>query len=359
MRLLPKDPVKTLVNIAYIIIAFLCVFVVLPTLARYIAPFIVAVIISMVITPIVNFMCNKLHIPRKVSTIASILLILTILGLFLFNLVYQAVYFLQSFALEIPEMLSKEYPVPGWIDTLRDYIIRFPAPMQDFIDNIRDNLVVNISELISPATTATINVARSIAAAFPTILIFSVVTILATYFLSYDNKVIASVAERFLGTERVNKTIMVRDRLFQACGAYIRAQLIMMCIIFVVVLIGMLILRVESPLFVAFITAVVDAIPILGTGTVLIPWALVSLIMGNYGRAVGLAILYVCALTTRQFFEPKVVSSQIGLHPLITLMSMYVGLTAIGIFGMILGPIVTIVVLKFVEIERESKKEKV
>jgi sporulation integral membrane protein YtvI len=181
------------------------------------------------------------------------------------------------------------------------------------------------------------------------------VTILATYFLSYDNRVVSSVFERYCGKERVHKIVLVRDRLFQACGAYIRAQLIMMCIIFVVILIGMLILRIGSPLFVAFIVALVDAIPILGTGTVLIPWALISLVMGNYGRALGLAVLYVCALTTRQFFEPKVVSSQIGLHPLITLMSMYIGLTAIGIFGMILGPIVTIVVLKFIEIERESK----
>ncbi len=354
MRLLPKDPVKTLINIAYLIIAALCLFVVLPTVARYIAPFLVAVVISMVITPIVDFMCSRMHIPRKISTIASILLLLGILGMFLFNLIYQAVYFLQSFAQQIPELLSKDYPVPGWIDTLREYIIRFPAPMQDFIDNIRSNLVVNISEIISPATTATINAARSIAAAFPTILIFTVVTILATYFISYDNKIIISVMQKYFGKSRVDKIVLVRDRLFQACGAYIRAQLIMMCIIFVVVLAGMFILRIGSPLFLAFIIAVVDAIPILGTGTVLIPWAFVSLVMGNYGRALGLAVLYVCALTTRQFFEPKVVSSQIGLHPLITLMSMYIGLTAIGIFGMIIGPIVTIVVLKFIEIERES-----
>ena len=356
MRLLPKDPVKTLVNIAYLIIAALCIFVVLPTVARYIAPFIVAVIISMIITPIVNFMCNKLHIPRKLSTIASILLILSILGLFLFNLIYQAVYFLQSFAQNIPELLSQDYPMPDWIDRLREYIIRFPAPMQDFIDNIRSNLVINISEIISPATTATINVARSIAASFPTILIFTVVTILATYFVSYDSSIIKGFMQKYFGKERVENIALVRDRLFQACGAYIRAQLIMMCIIFVVVLIGVLILKIGSPLFIAFIIALVDAIPILGTGTVLIPWALVSLILGNYGRGIGLAILYVCALTTRQFFEPKVVSSQIGLHPLITLMSMYIGLSSIGIFGMILGPIVTIVVLKIIEIEREKEK---
>ena len=359
MKLLPKDPAKTLINIAYIIIAIVCVCVVLPTVARYIAPFIVAVIISMIITPCVNFMCTKLHIPRKISTLVSIILILGIVGLFLFNLIYQAVYFLQSFAQSIPELLSREYPVPGWINTLKEYIIRFPAPMQDFIDNIRANIVVNISELISPATTATINVARSIAAALPTILIFAVVTILATYFISYDNKMIVAVTKKHFGENKVKKIVLIRDRLFQACGAYIRAQLIMMCIIFVVALIGMLILRVESPLFIAFITALVDAIPVLGTGTVLIPWAIVSLIMGNYARAIGLVILYVCALTTRQFFEPKVVSSQIGLHPLVTLMSMYIGLTAIGLFGMILGPIVAIVVIKAVEIERESKKERI
>lgn len=357
MKLLPKDPVKTLIVIAYIIIAVLCVCIVVPTIAKYIAPFIVAIIISILITPCVNFMCNKLHIPRKISTFASIIFVLSIVGLILFNLIYQAVYFLQSFAQNIPELLSREYTMPGWINTLNAYIIRFPEPMQDFVDNIEENIVANISALISPATTATINVARSIAAKLPTIIVFTVVTILATYFISYDNQMIMAVSIKHFGKEKIQKFRKIKDRLFQACGAYLRAQLIMMCIIFVVVLAGMLILRVESPLFIAFITAIVDAVPILGTGTVLIPWALVSLIMGSYTRALGLVIIYVAALVTRQFFEPKVVSSQIGLHPLVTLMSMYIGLTAVGIFGMILGPIVAIVIIKAVEIERESKKE--
>ena len=357
MRLLPKNPVKTLVTIAYIIIAAAFVCYVLPVLAEYMAPFIVAVIISVVITPGVDFMSNKLHVPRKLSTLISVVFVLGIVGLLLFNVVYQAVYFLQNFALSIPELFSREYTMPGWVDTLKDYLIRFPAPMQEFTDNIRENIIEYLSKLISPATTATINVAKTITAKLPALLIFTVVTILATYFVSYDNNRIKEFAKQRFGQERTDKFVQVKQRLYQACGAYIRAQLIMMCIIFIVVLIGMLILGVNSPLFVAFVTALVDAIPVLGTGTILIPWAIVSLVLGHYGRALGLALIYVCALCTRQFFEPKVVSSQIGLHPLITLMSMYVGLKAIGLFGMILGPIVAIVVIKIIEIEQNSKKE--
>ena len=103
----------------------------------------------------------------------------------------------------------------------------------------------------------------------------------------------------------------------------------------------------------AFITALVDAIPVLGTGTVLIPWSIFELISGNYTLAIGLFIMYIMAIVVRQFTEPRVVSAQIGLHPLITLTSMYAGLKAIGIFGMILGPVLTIIVIKSLEIERE------
>ncbi len=357
MKLLPKDPVKTLVVIAYMAVAALFVFFVLPYAVEYLLPFIVAGVISVVITPIIDFMTVKLHIPRKISTIVSVLIVLAVIGLFMFNLVYQAVYFLQDFALKVPDMLNSEFTLPEWVNKINAYIIRFPEPMQDFVNSIKDNFISNISEIIQPATTATIKLARSIAAKLPTILIFTVVTIMATYFINYDKKRLVDFANKHMSASAIKKVKKIKSGLYQALGAYVRAQLIMMCIMFTVLLIGFGILGVKSPLFVAFITAVVDAIPILGTGTVLIPWAIVSFVMGDFARGIGLVIMYVCAIVIRQFTEPRIVSLQIGLHPLITLMSMYAGLLTFGVFGMIIGPIITIVVIKAIEIEKQSNEE--
>ncbi len=357
LKLLPKEPVKTLIIIAYIALAALLLVFVLPRAITYLLPFIVAGIVSVIITPLVNFMSGKLKLPRKLSTLASIVIVLALIGLFAFNLVYQAVYFLQNFALGIPDMISGGIELPGWVDRINDYFIRFPEPMQQFIDNITDNLISNISEIIQPATTATINLARSIASKLPNIIVFTVVTIMATYFISNDKKQLSEFARRHLSEGAVNKMRKIKNGLYHALGAYVRAQLIMMCIMFTLLIIGFAILGIDSPLFIAFITAIVDAIPILGTGTVLIPWAIISLVLGDFTRGIGLGVLYVCALVVRQFTEPRIVSLQIGLHPLITLVAMYAGLVTFGLFGMILGPIITIVVIKAIEIDKQTEEE--
>lgn len=357
MKLLPKDHTKIFTVAAYIVFGALFVFFVLPYVVKYMLPFIVAAVISVVITPIIDFITEKMHIPRKISTIVTVLIVLAAIGFFMFNLVYQAVYFLQDIALKMPEMLNHEFTLPDWVNKINAYLIRFPEPMQDFVNSIKDNLISNISEIIQPATTATIKLARSIATKLPTILVFTIVTILATYFINYDKQTIVDFAKKHFSHKVLGRVKRIKNGLYDALGAYVRAQLIMMCIMFMVLLIGFGILGIESPLFVAFVTAIVDAIPILGTGTVLIPWAILSLVTGNFAKGIGLAILYVCAFVIRQFTEPRIVSSQIGLHPLVTLMSMYAGLLTFGVFGMILGPITAIVVIKAIEIEKQNDEE--
>lgn len=358
MKLLPKEPVKPLIVFAYIFSILILVLYVLPQTVKLFLPAILALVISMLIEPWVGFLEKKAHIPRKVGSIIAILLVITLVGLIMFNLVYQAVYFLQSFALKIPSLITGEHELPGWLASLQDYLIKLPDPMQSFVDDIKGNLISNISQLISPATRATFSAAADIAARLPRILIFAVVLILSTYFISYDRGRISEFMMKIMTKERFEKISRIKKKLFEACGAYFRAQLILMCIIFCVLLVGFLILRVDNAPVIALAVAFVDAIPILGTGTVLIPWAIVSLIEAKYALALGLVIVYVCALVVRQFTEPKVVSTQIGLHPLITITAMYVGLRAVGIAGMIFGPIIAILIIKIVEIENEFEQKK-
>ena len=102
-------------------------------------------------------------------------------------------------------------------------------------------------------------------------------------------------------------------------------------------------LNVEYPLLDALAIGFVDALPILGSGTVIIPWAIISAIDGNLNLAIGLVVLLIIITVIRQLAEPKVVSKQIGIHPIFTLIAMYTGFKAIGILGLLIGPIVLIV----------------
>lgn len=359
MKLVPKDPVKPLIKIAYISVLVLFVVFIVPRLIKFFLPVLFAIVISLIIAPIVDFLVKKFRINRRVSVIVAMLFVISVLGTILFNLIYQAVYFLQGFGEKLPELLNKEYVFFDWFGSFDAFMIKMPESMQSFVDNIGANVLENISELITPATKAAINAAGTIAAQMPTMLIFTVVMLLATYFISYDKNSITEKLKITVNPERYVKIKLIKDKLFKACGAYFRAQLIMMGIMFCYLVVAYLVLGIKPPFFIAFITALVDAIPILGTGTVLVPWAIFQLITGEYVMAIGLFVIYVLAIVIRQFTEPRVVSAQIGLHPLITITAMYAGLKAIGVLGMILGPVVTLIVIKAIEIEKELEEHPV
>jgi sporulation integral membrane protein YtvI len=127
--------------------------------------------------------------------------------------------------------------------------------------------------------------------------------------------------------------------MFSALFGYIRAQLILMSMTFIELNIGLAIAGVKHSILVAAIISLIDALPILGSGSILIPWSAFSFLMGNFELGVALLVIYVVVLVVRQFVEPKVLGQQIGLHPLITLVAMYSGLKLFGFAGLIIGPV--------------------
>ena len=130
-------------------------------------------------------------------------------------------------------------------------------------------------------------------------------------------------------------------------GGYVKAQLIIMSISFVIVLIGLSILRVKYSMLIALGVAVFDALPFFGSGAVLIPWSLISFISADIKMGIGMLIIYLSVIFIRQLVEPKIVSSNIGINPLLTLVAMYVGYRVFSLGGMILGPVVLMIIVSF------------
>ena len=126
---------------------------------------------------------------------------------------------------------------------------------------------------------------------------------------------------------------------------YIKAQLTIMCISFTILLIGLSILKIDYALVIAIAVAILDALPFFGSGAVLWPWAAIAFIMGDVLLGVSLIIIYLAVILTRQFVEPKIVSQNIGIHPITTLMAMYVGFKIFSIGGMILGPLLMVMLV--------------
>ena len=112
-----------------------------------------------------------------------------------------------------------------------------------------------------------------------------------------------------------------------------------MCITFAELSVGLSIIRIENAVLIAFVISIFDILPVLGTGGIMIPWTIIAALQGNYSLALGLLIVYIIITIIRNILEPKIVGSQVGLHPLVTLMSLFVGAQLFGVLGLFGLPI--------------------
>lgn len=179
-------------------------------------------------------------------------------------------------------------------------------------------------------------------------LICIAITILSTYFICVDKIYILDKIEYHFPKKWIKKLNQNLRKIISSFGNYLKAESILVLISFIEILIGLYILKIlkfgiEYPFLIAFVIAIIDALPILGAGTIILPWAIISAVNGNIKLAIGLVILYIIIVAVRQIVEPKIVSSNLGIHPIFTLVSMYTGFKIFGIIGLFVGPVVLIV----------------
>jgi sporulation integral membrane protein YtvI len=178
----------------------------------------------------------------------------------------------------------------------------------------------------------------------PKAILTLVVTVLASFYFAIDYDAIKDrVLYIFKGRagDVVRKSYTVAAK---ALKSYAKAYLLLMLITFIEVFIGLLLLKRSYAFIIAIGVAVVDVLPFFGTGAVLVPWAIISFIIGDHGVGSGLLVLYGVVTIVRQVLEPRIVGANLGIHPLATLFSMFAGLSFFGFFGMLLGPLVFLVI---------------
>ena len=145
-----------------------------------------------------------------------------------------------------------------------------------------------------------------------------------------------------------------RIGLVRAMGGYFRAQYILMAMSGIISIIGLMILRNDYALLIGLLLAALDFLPILGVGAVLLPWALISVIMGNVNQAIGLAVIYGVITISRQVLQPKILGAQMGTHPLASLMSIFIGFRIFGLLGLIIGPSLLMIFIAIKEVDTDA-----
>ncbi|ODG90730.1 sporulation integral membrane protein YtvI [Gottfriedia luciferensis] len=316
-------------------------------------PFIIALIIAYLLNPLVNFLNEKARVPRGIAAFLSIILLLAILaGLFtllITEIISGSTYLIQV----VPESFERliyfvENLVTDKVIPLYDLIMskysQLGAGQQHTIRTNIQSIGDSAINLGKEALNGIIVGIKLVIALLPNTATLIFVSLLATFFISKDWYKIKNLFAKYTPDriQHYSKTIFIDLR--KALFGFIKAHITLISMTTVLVLIGLLILRVPFAITIAILIGFIDLLPYLGTGLIFIPWILYTFLSSDYKLTIGLAILYGVVIVQRQLAEPKVLSSNIGLQPLPTLISIFVGFKFFGLLGLIAGP-VTLVIL--------------
>lgn len=307
-------------------------------------PFIFAWWISGLLSPLVERICKKTRIPRSLITFIILiifigfgLLIISGLG---FIIATQARNLLERF----PEVSTI---IKNGASTLSQYAVRFTDFIPNYLTQNLDLDIPTILENVNLSITTILAAIVGFAAFIPNVLVGIIVMFVAAFFMTKDKMKLKDIEMNIWSLKIFRHKLMtiIREDVIMVLFGYIKAQLILMCLTFIEVGIGLTILKIPNAILIGLGIGVLDALPLFGTGSVFIPWVIILLFLKNYSLAIGIFIVYLVATLGRQSLEPKIISTQIGIHPLITLTVIYTGIKLFGILGIIIAPLTGITIL--------------
>lgn len=332
-----------------LVITIVCLLVLLlaaPPLFSLFAPFILAFFTAWLLNPAVRFFQKRVGGSRRLWSLALLLGILVLLSgslaALLYNLFLEFRQLVNNWQSIWAEALVLLEAVQSWWERLFPHL---PAEVTAWLETLatraltwaRDSLPAMLSVLASGAGAFAVKV--------PSFCLAAVIFIMGSYFVIADYPHIRYLALHRLSSDTVGLLRFIKHTASAAFGGYVRAQLILSVVVFFILLTGFTITGRSYALLLALVLAVMDFIPIIGSGTVMVPWAVLCLFTHEMRTAVELIVIWGIILLFRRIAEPKVVGNQTGLSPILSLVSIYVGMKVGGVAGMILGPVVLLVVL--------------
>lgn len=330
--------IKAVVNLAIALAVFLLIIFLAPRLLFFFAPFVAGWIIAWIASPLVQFFEEKLKIRRKAG---SAFVIIAVIGMVVFVLYLAGA------------KLSKE--IMGLIDSLPDMwegtvaefseigerlnviYSRLPIDMQLSISDAIDEVGSYMGDIVAHISTPAINVVGNFAKQIPSILIAVIMALLSSYFFVSDRSSINKWFGEHMPISVQSRYQIIRHSLVTAVGGYLKAQLRIEVWMYLLLVIGLTVLQVNYAVLIAIGIAFMDFLPFFGTGTIMVPWALVKVLSADYKMALGLLIIWGVGQLVRQVIQPKIVGDSVGLPSLPTLILLYIGYKLGGVIGMIMA----------------------
>lgn len=311
-------------------------------------PFLLALGLSAMVEPMVQQVRRAMRVRRSFAAALVTTLLLLVAGGGIALLILRSVIELREWSTRLPEAIER-FPLlwNGLLDRIEGWYSACPAFLRSALDLLAQQLNAEGPSLAGTAGEWAMGAVSGLLAALPEVGLFLVTTVLAVYFTSLSYPSILAFLKRQLPAAWQPRCRSAAQCFRSTMLKWLRAEALLILATFLILLAGFAWMGLDYALLAAVFTALVDALPVLGTGTVLIPWAVICMLLGQGGRALAMLALYAVTLLTHTLLEPRLLAGQVDLPPITALLAMYLGFHFMGIGGMILLPILLLLLKQF------------
>ncbi len=349
-----QSKISFLLNVAFTLTVGFIIYICAKFLLGYLLPFVLASVIAWVVQKPARKIADKVKLKSGICAAVLSLIIFCLAASGIFYIFYKLASGLGELLNELPQIVDS---ISQGLDDLR---VRFSNNFYQLSPQISNAFIgfgENILESFGTRLTGYFSsLATTIAKKTPSFMISLIVTLVATCYIAKDFDKLVKFLSELCGRKVFGKIIEIKEIFTSSILKIIKGYAVLTLITFFELLLGLFFLKSDHPLILAFLISIVDLLPVFGTGTVLIPWGLIKIFLGDAG-GFFILILYIVITIVRNFAEPKIIGRQIGINPLFTLIVMFAGLRLIGFWGIIIFPLVFIVIFKYYKQQLEIEKD--
>ena len=330
-------------------ILLVCVFL-LPRIIIWFMPFVTGWIIALIASPLVHFFEKRLKIRRKAGTAFVIISVIALVILAGYLIGAQLVEQIAEFIGDVPKLWEAAQEDFAQIGEKLSVALKYlPSELQLTINSITGNVQEYFGGIMESISEPTITALGNFVGSLPNIVISVIMSLLFAYFYVADKGYLSGLLEKAITDSVLVRLQMIKRGLTKAVGGYFKAQLKIEVWMYLLLGIGFSILQVKYAFLIAIGVAILDLLPFFGTGTVLIPWAIIKFLSADYKMVIGLLIIWGVGQLARQLIQPKIVGDSVGLAPIPTIILLFVGYRVAGVIGMIIAVPIGIIILNLYE----------
>ena len=332
---------RFIINVAYFAILAAAAFLLLRYGLPALMPFVLAFLLAYCLKRPIRFLAEKLRLGRRAAALLTVLLFYGTIGLFLAFLSVRAISGVSQFIVNLPGLYA-EYAEPvltSFFESAEEFFLYQDPELLNQLNAVWEQFLNSLGQQVTGLSVEVMGVLSGMASSLPACFIRLVLMIIASFFIAMDYDALTGFCMDQMSGRTKKIFLQIKEYVVGTLFVCIRSYALIMSITFLELAVGLTLIGVEYSVAIALFIAVFDILPVLGTGGIMIPWVILEAFRGDLALAVRLLIVYVAITVIRNILEPKIVGSQIGLHPVVTLASMLLGAQLYGVIGLFGFPI--------------------